>query len=370
MARFKGVFEYRHDRTPKLGVLLVNLGTPDEPTTPALRRYLKEFLMDPRVVEIPKPIWSLILNLVILRTRPKKSAALYASVWMEGGSPLMVHSVAQEKAIRKKMDELYPGRVEVALGMCYGSPSMSSAMEQLKDTGCERMIVLPLYPQYSATSTGAVFDAVADELKTWRWIPEFRFIAQYHDKPSYIVAMAEHIRAYWAANGRSKYLLFSYHGIPKRNLDLGDPYHCQCHKSSRLLANELGLRDGEWQTSFQSRFGRQEWLKPYTETTLKTLPKEGTEALDVFCPGFSVDCLETLEEVAVENKEYFLQAGGKEYRYIPALNANPGHIEALVDVIWEAGEGFPEFSNTEAVSQVKKRAKKSLERALTKGAEE
>ncbi len=370
MARFKGIYEFRHDRIPKVGILLINLGTPDEPTKPALRRYLKEFLMDPRVVEIPRPIWALILNLIILNVRPKKSAALYQSVWMDDGSPLMVHSRAQEKAVRKKLEELYPGRTEVALGMRYGEPSISSALEELKDSGCDRLIILPLYPQYSGTTTASAFDAVADELKQWRWVPELRFIAQYHDNPGYIVAMAEHIRAYWAANGRSKFLLFSYHGIPKRNFMLGDPYHCQCHKTSRLLADELGLRDGEWQSSFQSRFGKQEWLKPYTETTLKTLPKEGTTEVDVFCPGFPADCLETLEEIGEENKAYFLQAGGKEYRYIPALNATQPHIEALVDVIWEAGQGFPEFSDTDTLAKAKKRAKKTLERALEKGAEE
>lgn len=370
MSRYKGVNEFHHDRVSKVGVLIANLGTPEEPTPAGLRRYLKEFLWDPRVVEMPRPLWWMILNGVILNTRPKKSAKLYQSVWTAEGSPLMVHSRQQEEKLRARLEQAFPGRVELALGMRYGEPSIASALDELRKVGVERLIVLPLYPQYSGTTGGSTFDAVTQEMQSWRWIPEMRFIAQYHDHPAYIHAMAEHIRAQWAVQGRSPFLLFSYHGIPMRYLKNGDPYHCQCHKTSRLLADALDLGPGEWQTAFQSRFGKEEWIKPYTDKTLKTLPKEGTTEVDVFCPGFASDCLETIEEIAEENRETFLAAGGETYRYIPALNAIDEHIEALFHVISDAASGFPEWNPDVPLSVAKKRAKKTQELAELKGADE
>lgn len=368
MSRYKGVSGYRHDRVSKVGVLIANLGTPDAPTKSGLRRYLKEFLWDPRIVEIPRALWWMILNFVILNVRPAKSAKLYESVWTPEGSPLLVNSLRQEEKLRARLENAFPGRVELVLGMRYGTPSVASALDELREKGVERLIVLPLYPQYAAATAGSTFDAVADELKNWRWIPELRFIAQYHDHPAYIRAMADHIRAQWGVNGRSGYLLFSYHGIPMRCLKSGDPYQCQCHKTSRLLADALDLKPGEWQTSFQSRFGKEEWLKPYTDKTLKLLAKEGTTGVDVFCPGFSADCLETIEEIGEENREVFMEAGGKAYHYIPALNAIDEHIEALFEVVRDTAQGMPEWNIELPLSVAKKRAKKTLERAQTKGA--
>lgn len=370
MSRYKGVNEFRHDRVSKVGVLIANLGTPSEPTASGLRRYLKEFLWDPRVVEIPRPLWWLVLNGVILNVRPKKSAKLYQSVWTDEGSPLLVNAKRQEEKLRHRLEKAFPGRVELVLGMRYGEPSIPEAMETLRKAGVERLVVLPLYPQYSGTTTGSTFDAVSESLRQWRWVPEFRFIAQYHDHSAYIHAMAEHIRAQWAVQGRSSFLLFSYHGIPMRYLKNGDPYHCQCHKTSRLLADALGLGPGEWQTAFQSRFGKEEWLKPYTDKTLKALPKEGTKEVDVFCPGFSADCLETIEEIGEENREIFMEAGGETYRYIPALNAIDEHIEALFEVVRDAATGMPEWMPENPQSVAKKRAKKTLELAKVKGATE
>lgn len=368
MSRYKGVDGFSHDRVSKVGVLIANLGTPDSPTKSGLKRYLKEFLWDPRIVEMPRALWWMVLNFVILNVRPAKSAKLYESVWTDEGSPLLVNAQAQEEKLRKRLEREFPGRVELVLGMRYGEPSVASALDQLCKKGVERLVVLPLYPQYSGTTSGSTFDAVADELKQWRWIPELRFIAQYHDHPSYIHAMAEHIRAHWKEHGRSEYLLFSYHGIPMRYLKNGDPYHCQCHKTSRLLADALELKAGEWQTSFQSRFGKEEWLKPYTDKTLKLLAKEGNANVDVFCPGFSADCLETIEEIGEENREIFMEAGGESYRYIPALNAIDAHIDALFEVIKDTAEGFPEWDGEVPLSVAKKQAQKTMDRAKQKGA--
>jgi ferrochelatase len=365
MSRFQGTTDFDHRRVPHTGILLTNLGTPDAPTPSALRRYLGEFLWDPRVVEIPRPIWWLILNGIILNTRPRKSAHAYQSVWMEQGSPLLVYSEAQTKEIRERLQRRASGPVTVELAMRYGNPSITAGLRKLQQAGAERLLVLPLYPQYSGATTGSTFDAVAAELRTWRWVPELRMINHYHDFPPYIEAMAGHIEDYWSREGRNGLLLFSYHGLPRRNLLLGDPYHCQCHATSRLLSERLGLSSEEWMTTFQSRFGKAEWLKPYTDVTLKSLPSQGKKQVDVFCPGFSVDCLETIEEIGVENRDYFLAAGGERYRYIPALNAIDSHIDALVELILQHTRGWPEFSDELTPEENRAAAQLRFERAET-----
>ncbi len=369
MSRYLGTFEYRHDRMPKLGVLLTNLGTPDEPTTAAVRRYLKEFLGDPRVVEMPRALWWLILNGIILNTRPRRSAELYAKVWMKEGSPLLYHSQNLTVAVRERLEREAPNLVAVELGMRYGNPSIAHAVETLLNAGCERLLVLPLYPQYSATTTGSTFDAVSQALSNVRWVPALRFVPHYHDEDVYIQAMAEHLRRYWSENTRAPFVLFSYHGIPKRYFMSGDPYHCQCHKTSRLLAEALKLEPGRWQTSFQSRFGREEWLKPYTDKTVSRLPKDGETRIDVFCPGFSADCLETLEEIAVENRAYFIKAGGEQYRYIPALNAEDVHVAAIVELIKRHSAGWEQLGGVAAQASLRERGKAALERARAMGAD-
>ena len=315
---------------------MVNLGTPDAPTKKALKVYLKEFLSDPRVVEPPFPrwIWWLILNGIILNVRPKKSAQAYASIWDEvgTGSPLMAISKAQHQAIS---DDLQQKNIKVVteLAMRYGNPSIKSGLEKLKTQNVDRLLVLPLYPQYSAATTASIFDEVTDQLQTWRLIPEVRFINHYHDHDGYIDALARSVKNHWQTYGQADQLLMSFHGVPKRYLINGDPYHCECHKTARLLAEKLGLSKDQYRVTFQSIFGREEWLKPYTMDTLKTLPSEGHKHVQIICPGFAADCLETLEEIAVENKGYFIDAGGEEFSYIPALNTEPDHINFLTNLI-------------------------------------
>lgn len=324
----------------RIGVLITNLGTPDAPTTPALRRYLREFLSDPRVVEAPRWLWWLVLNLVILNIRPPRSAKAYASIWTQRGSPLLFHTEDQCAALRTLMQQRYGENVVVEFAMRYGKPSIADQLEALQQAGVTRLIVLPLYPQYSGSTNGSMLDAINADLRQRRWVPSLHFISDYHDFGPYIDAMAERIRAHWAAHGRADRLLFSYHGIPKRYVTQGDPYARQCFATSRQLAAALGLSDSEYLTTFQSRFGREEWLKPYTDHTLKALPAEGVRSVQVFCPGFSADCLETIEEIGEENRDYFLQSGGERYQYIEALNAMPAHIEALAKLIEPVLEGW------------------------------
>ncbi len=340
MSRFIGQANYQHDRSRATGILITNLGTPDAPTAKALRRYLAEFLADPRVVEIPRLIWMLILHGIILRTRPARSAKAYKEVWREQGSPLLIYSRQQLEAIKAALEPHFEGPVEFALGMRYGKPSIPDALAQLQQANVGRLLVLPLYPQYSGSTGGSTFDKVAQTLQTWRYVPELRFINHYHDDPGYINAMAEHIKRYWREHGRGDKLLLSFHGVPKFYLLKGDPYHCECHKTARLLAQSLGLQADEWLITFQSRFGKAEWLKPYTDETIKQLPAKGVKHLQVFCPGFSADCLETLEEIAGENKEYFIEAGGLRFDYISALNAELAHIQALTDLIKANTQGW------------------------------
>jgi len=335
---------FEHDREPCTGILLTNLGTPDAPTPKAVRRYLSEFLWDSRVVEIPRPVWWLILHGIILRTRPARSARKYRTIWTETGSPLLTITRRQAIAVDKRLQQVCPGPVRVAVGMRYGNPSIAEALRGLRDAGARRLLLFPLYPQYSASTTASTFDALATELQSWRWLPELRMINHYHDDPSYIDALAQSIQAAWdKEDPPADRLLFSFHGLPKRTLLAGDPYHCECHKTARLVAERLGLAQGQWTVAFQSRFGRTEWLRPYTSELLEEWGRSGVRRVDVICPGFSADCLETLEEIAMENREVFIKAGGERFRYIPALNDSPPHIDALVNLILAHGSGWPEI---------------------------
>ena len=370
MSRFSHDEQFFHGKSESTGVLLVNLGTPDEPTTKAVRRYLKQFLSDGRVVEIPKAIWWCILNGIILRTRPAKSAKLYASVWEDAGSPLLKYGKLQQQAIQSEMAVRFKGPVHVELAMRYGNPSIHDGLRKLRSQGVRRLLVLPLYPQYSAATTATTYDAVSLEMKKWRWLPEIRFINQYHDNPRYIQALARSVKAHWEAHGQNQKLVMSFHGLPKRNLDLGDPYHCQCHKTGRLLAEALELSPEQWQVTFQSRFGRAEWLKPYTDKTLEQLAKDGTKSVDVVCPGFSADCLETLEEIAGENYEVFKEAGGEQYAYIPALNDDSEHIQVLADLIQSHTQGWPETSNDWQEAQAQAHDKNTQTLAAAMGAKQ
>ena len=312
-------------------VLFCNLGTPDEPTAPALRRYLAEFLSDQRVVEIPRFLWLAILHGIILRVRPKKSAAKYASVWMPGGSPLKVWTEKQAGALGQQLAAM-GHQVAVRYAMRYGNPSIASQLEQLKEQGITRVLIMPAYPQYSATTTASVFDAVYTWAAKVRRLPEFRFVNHYHDDAGYINSLAASIQAHWQANGRAEKLVLSFHGVPQRTLELGDPYHCECYKTARLLAERLGLTKSDYQLTFQSRFGKAKWLEPYTEPTLIKLAEQGVKCVDLVCPGFTSDCLETLEEINMEARETFLHAGGEKFSYIPCLNDNPKWISALAQI--------------------------------------
>ena len=321
-----------HSAQPAVGVLVANLGTPDAPTAPALKRYLAEFLADRRVVELPRWKWLPILHLFVLTTRPKRSAELYRKVWTEEGSPLLAISRRQAAGLAARLREAVGGPVAVALGMRYGRPSIASALAELTSRGCRRILALPLYPQYAAATTGSTFDALVAALARERWVPELRTVHGYHDRPGYVRALAASLREVWRQDGPAERLLFSFHGIPQRYFDAGDPYHCLCHKTARLVAEELELPPERYQVSFQSLFGKEEWIKPYTDRTVQALARSGVKSLDVICPGFAADCLETLEEIDQLNRELFLHAGGERFRYIPALNDRPEHLDALSEV--------------------------------------
>ena len=353
---------YQHGSAYKIGILLVNLGTPDAPTKLALRPYLKEFLSDPRVIEIPKVIWWLILNGVILNTRPKKSAEKYAQIWTKEGSPLKVHTEKQAKLLKGYLGDRIKTPIMVEYAMRYGSPSIDSTLAKLKDQGCDRILVMPLYPQYAASSTATVFDKVFQALAKMRNIPAIRTIKHYHDHPDYIQSLAQSINEYWMQNGRPDTLVMSFHGVPRFSLDKGDPYHCECQKTGRLLAAALGLKEQQYRICFQSRFGRTEWLKPYTAGTLDELGKAGTKRVDVVCPGFVSDCLETLEEIAMEGKTAFLNAGGQEFHYIPCLNERNDWINAMCNIVAENLQGWLSSSPDPADAQ------ESKARALAMGA--
>lgn len=321
-----------HGEAPAVGVLLSNLGTPDAPTPAALRRYLREFLLDPRVIELPRFTWWLILHLFILTRRPKQSAALYEKVWTAEGSPLLNIVRRQAAGVEEILRRELGTPVHVAVGMRYGRPAVGAALRELAEKGCRRLLVIPLYPQYAAATCASTFDAVAAELTRWRWVPELRVVQHYHDEPGYIAALAASIQEAWAAEGPPEKLLFSFHGIPQRYFDNGDPYFCHCQKTARLVAERLALPADRWVVSFQSLFGKEEWIKPYTDRTVAALARSGVRSLDVVCPGFSADCLETLEEIDGLNREIFVHAGGERFRYIPALNDRPDHLRALADL--------------------------------------
>lgn len=324
---------------PRLAVLLLNLGTPAAPTVPAVRRYLAQFLSDPRVIEQPRWLWWLVLHGVILRLRPRRSARAYASIWSDEGSPLLVLS----RRLAQALGQTLQGRGEdivVELAMTYGEPSVAATLRRLVDAGVGRVLVLPLYPQYSATSTGAALDALADALKQLRWPPELRTVNDYHDQPAHIEALAQSVEAHWRAHGRAERLLLSFHGIPQRYVAAGDPYALQCATTAGLLAERLGLAAGQLVVSFQSRVGREEWLRPYTDETLAGLAREGVRSVQVLCPGFAVDCLETLEEIALENRDHFLHAGGERYEYIAALNDDEAQVAALRALVERHSAGW------------------------------
>ena len=329
-----------HRQTARTGVLLVNLGTPEQAQPSSVGRYLREFLSDPRVVEIPRAIWLPLLYGVIVPLRQRKSAEAYQSIWTEQGSPLMVYSQQLAEGIRDRAQALGHD-VELALAMRYGRPSIAAALHGMRERGMRRLLVLPLYPQYSATTTASVFDAVQKELGQWRWPPELRQINDYYREDAWLDAVAASIEAGFAAHGKPDRLLFSFHGLPRRNLELGDPYHCQCVASARMLAERLGLARNEWEIGFQSRFGKAEWLKPYAEPMLQRWAREGVGHVQVVCPGFAADCLETLEEIAERYRESYLAAGGQRLEYIPALNATPAHVNALWTLLERHLSGWP-----------------------------
>ena len=337
---FLSIGDFSHGSAGRAAVLLLNLGTPREPTRSAVHRYLYQFLMDPRVVEIPRLIWWLLLRLVILPFRSGASAQRYASVWTSAGSPLLDFSERQHRALTAEL-QARGFDVDVFLAMRYGDPSIPSAMERLRQSGITRLLVIPMYPQYSATTTASALDGVMQVLMETRNIPELRVIRNFHDHPGYIDALRRSVREYWDAHGRPDRLLMSFHGLPRRNLDLGDPYHCECAKTGRLLAAALDLGPDEYALSFQSRFGRAKWLEPYTVDTLRKMAREGVGRVDVICPGFTADCLETLEEIAQEARADFLTSGGRDFHLIPCLNESPRFISALADLVESHTQGWP-----------------------------
>lgn len=338
-----------HRQSPRTGVLLVNLGTPDAPTASALRTYLREFLSDRRVVEAPRAIWWPILYGIILPFRSPRSAAAYRRVWTENGSPLLVTSRSLNDSLERELRRISP-QISTLLAMTYGQPSIDKAIDRLRHENIQRLLVLPLYPQYSATTTASVFDRVTESLKRLRWLPETRFVNDYHADTGWLDAIAGSIRDFRTRQGKAEKLVFSFHGIPKRNLLAGDPYYCQCQASARRIAERLELDESEWLLTFQSRLGRAEWLKPYTDQTLKQLAADGVRRVQVVCPGFAVDCLETLDEIANENREEFIHAGGESLEYIPCLNDSDAHAKVLAGVCRHHGQGWPEFAGGRAVA--------------------
>ena len=327
--KFKGEQNFQHENEQKKGVLIAYLGTPDSPDVLSVRRYLKEFLSDPRIIEVPKVIWWFVLNIFILNFRSFNSARLYKSIWTDGGSPLLVNCIK----IKEKVQKSLPSNYQVALGMRYGNPSIKSALNELKEANCRDVEVITLFPHYSATTVGSIFDAVSTEIKSWRWVPSVKFLNSYHDNPLLIEILSKRIKKSFESQGKPDKLVFSYHSIPKKYFDSGDPYHCLCQKTSRLIAEKLSLDEKDYITAFQSRFGPSEWLKPYTSETMKSLPKEGIKSVQVVSPGFGVDNLETLQEIDIENKEYFEDAGGENFHYIPCLNDDDDHVEFLISLI-------------------------------------
>lgn len=332
----------------KTAVLLINLGSPEAPTKKALRPYLAEFLSDPRVIDLPRWQWLPILHGIILNVRPKKSAHAYEQIWWDEGAPLIVITERQTAALHEQLAEVGLGGVIVDYAMRYGQPSIASKLKRLAEQGVERLMVVPMYPQYADATTASVFDGVAQALAKQRFIPELRVVRNWHDHPQYISALADSVRRHFAEYGKPQKLLMSFHGVPKRYLEEGDPYFCHCHKTARLLVEALSLEEEDYRLVFQSRFGREEWLQPYADKTIEALPKEGVTSVSVICPGFSADCLETLEEMAMGNRDLFMENGGKRYDYIPCLNDDEAHITLLRDLVCQHGQGWPEFDASAA----------------------
>ena len=331
-SRFENEIGFAHGARENIGVLLSNLGTPDLPTPRAVRRYLRQFLSDPAVIEAPAWRWQPILRAFVLPFRPRRVAALYRSIWTPVGSPLLAISRRQKSALEAALNPAATkddAAVKVALGMRYGEPSLARALAALRAQNCRRLVVLPLYPQYANSTTGTVFTEIARALAKRRYKPHLRFVASYCDEPGYIDALARSITNHQSERGKPDLLLFSFHGTPRAMLEGGDPYHCLCQKTARQAAAAAGLADNEWEVAFQSRFGRAEWLRPYADETIAALPRRGIKKLQVICPAFAADCLETLEEIARENRNLFLRAGGESFSYIPALNDAPAHIDFL-----------------------------------------
>ena len=370
MREYRGEPDFQHGEVPAVGVLLANLGTPEAPTAAAVKTYLEEFLSDPRVIELPRWRWLPILHLFVLTRRPKASAALYRKVWTAAGSPLLVMARRQAATVAAALADRIGSPLHVALGMRYGRPAIREALAELQAQRCRRILLLPLYPQYSATSTASTFDALAAELSRTRWLPELRTILGYHDEPGYVAAVAASIREAWDAGGEPDQLLFSFHGIPRRYFLAGDPYHCQCHKTARLVAERLGLADDRWRVAFQSRFGREEWLQPYTDQTVRALARSGVGRLDVVSPAFSADCLETLDELDGLNREFWVHAGGlsANYRYLPCLNDRPDHIAFLADLVERNLHGWVVPKGEWSAAATRREADASRERAAAMAA--
>jgi ferrochelatase len=326
----------------RIGILLVNTGTPDSLELRDIRQYLAKFLSDPRVIELPRWLWLPILHGYILRTRPRSSQAKYRKVWMPDGAPLLSLSRELRTQLASALAQRALAPFSVELGMLYSTPSVAAGLLKLQQAGAQRVLVLPLFPQYCGATTGAVYDQVAQELARWRWLPELRYIGDYHDHPGYTSTLRDSIQSHWAQHGRTGHLLMSFHGIPEAYFDKGDPYFFKCHRTARLLADELLLKDGEWSVSFQSRLGPSKWLQPYTFDEVTRLPARGVDDVTLVCPGFAVDCLETLEEIAMENRQRFLQSGGRKFSYVPALNASPGHVQFLADIVCQHAQGWIE----------------------------
>jgi protoporphyrin/coproporphyrin ferrochelatase len=347
----------RHAVADKIGVLLINLGTPESPTPGHVRRYLRTFLSDPRVIELPRVLWWLLLNLIILPIRGFRSARNYQKVWTKEGSPLLIHTKALANGVARELANQYSDRAVVEFAMSYSEPNIPDTLKRMTAAGARRLVVIPLYPQYSGSTTGSVFDAVTSALQQHRWVGDFRFVSQYYERADYIQALADSVRAHWQTQGRGAHLLLSFHGIPERYFKNGDLYHCHCYGTARRLMEALGLDRSECSVSFQSRVGREKWLAPYTDETVKLLAKTH-KTLDVLCPGFAVDCLETLEEIAGENSEYFTHAGGEKLNYIAALNADPSHVKVITQIALDHAAGWPEWTadNTQIATERTQRA--------------
>ena len=364
---FQNTQHYQHGNISTSAVVLINLGTPAAPTTTATRRYLRRFLSDSRVIEIPRFIWYPILYLLVLTLRPGRVAKLYQKIWHREGSPLLVHTLEQAKQLSAKLAANGMHGVIVKAAMCYSEPDIRQTFAGLQSANVKKLLVLPMYPQYSATTTAATFDLVTRELQRYRWLPELRFVHHYHDNSGYINACTERIKQFFQQQGKPTKLIFSFHGLPKANLFKGDPYHCYCHTTARLIAEQLNLAPDEWALCFQSRFGRAEWLQPYIDKTLRQLPLQNVKNIAVFCPGFAADCLETLEEIAIQNRDLFLNAGGETFHYIPALNDSDPHIDALVSLVKQHTANWG-FGDDPALTAEQR--KQTRQRALDKGAEQ